>query len=64
MDIRDGWYHVMSRGIDRRQIFVGDRDHWHFLDLLEGIVERYGVKVHAYVLMGNHYRAPSAQSPR
>ena len=66
IDVQDGWYHVMSRGTDRREIFTGDapsaqkaggtsRDCGHFLELLEEMVERYGVKVHAYVLMWNHY---------
>jgi len=55
IDVRDGWYHVMSRGTERRELFRDDRDHGHFLELLEEIVGRYGVKIHAYVLMGNHY---------
>jgi len=45
----------MSRGFERRVIFRDDRDCMHFLELLEGLTERYGMKVHAYVLMGNHY---------
>jgi len=55
IDIRDGWYHVMARGTDRRTIFEDERDHGHFLELLEEMGVRYGVKLHAYVLMGNHY---------
>ena len=39
----------------RREIFRDDRDREHFLELLEGMVGRYGVILHAYVLMGNHY---------
>ena len=54
-DRADGWYHVTSRGIDRRAIFDGVRDHEHFLELLEEMVARFRVKVHAYVLMGNHW---------
>jgi putative transposase len=45
----------MSRGIDRRRIFDDEGDRLHFLGLIEKVVERYGVKVHAYVLMANHY---------
>lgn len=55
LDIPDGWYHTMSRGTERRDLFLGDRDCIHFLELLERQVERYGVALHAYVLMGNHY---------
>ena len=39
----------------RRDIFFDRRDREHFLELLEGVVSRYGVVVHAYVLMDNHY---------
>jgi REP element-mobilizing transposase RayT len=39
----------------RREIFLDDRDRGRFLELLEGLVGRYGVVLHAYTLMGNHY---------
>jgi REP element-mobilizing transposase RayT len=45
----------MSRGFERRLIFDDDCDREHFLELLEEMVGRYGVKLHAYVLMFNHY---------
>ena len=50
-----GWYHLTTRGLGRREIFGTDRDREHFLELLGGMVERYGVILHAYVLMENHY---------
>jgi REP element-mobilizing transposase RayT len=49
------WYHVTSRGQERRPIFLEDRDREHFLELLEAVVARFRVQVHAYVLMDNHY---------
>src|SRR5687768_10537462 len=49
------WYHVISRGIDRRSIFIDARDRYHFLDLLPRMRERFGVNLYAYVLMANHY---------
>jgi len=55
IDIPDGWYHAMSRGFERRGVFCEDRDCEHFLELLAEMVTRYGVRLHAYVLMGNHY---------
>ena len=68
IDIEGGWYHVMSRGIERRVIFLDDSFHFHFLDLLGEMTERFGVEVHAYVLMGNHYhlilRTPEANASR
>ena len=39
----------------RRDIFHDDRDREHFLELLAELVDRYGVNLHAYVLMDNHY---------
>ncbi len=50
-----GWYHVTTRGLGRRELFHTDRDREHFVELLEGMVERYRMILHAYVLMGNHY---------
>ncbi|MEI6644540.1 MAG: transposase [bacterium] len=50
-----GWYHITTRGLGRRTLFHTDRDREHFIQLLEGMVERYRIILHAYVLMGNHY---------
>lgn len=55
IDIEDGWYHVTSRGLERRSIFTEDRERQHFVDLLEAAVEMHRVRMHAYVLMSNHY---------
>jgi len=66
IDIEGGWYHVMSRGIERRTIFPDDSFCLHFLDLLCEMTDRFGVEVHSYVLMGNHYhlilRTPGANA--
>jgi putative transposase len=48
-------YHVTSRGNRRAPIFIDDRDHLIWLDLLGGMVERYRIVVHSYVQMPNHY---------
>jgi putative transposase len=50
-----GWYHVTSRGHNRRAIFLDDGDRRHFLSLLESMIEMHRVEVHGYVLMDNHY---------
>lgn len=56
-NIAEGWYHVFSRGLERREIFADDLDRRHLLELLAEMRERYRIVVHAYVLMTNHYHA-------
>ena len=51
----EGWYHITSRGNERRDIFRDDRDRQHFCELLAEMVARFAVGLHAYVLMNNHY---------
>ncbi len=53
--IKDGWYHVFGRGWERRAVFEDVRDREHFLELLEGLTERYRFVIHAYALMDNHH---------
>ncbi len=50
-----GLYHLVSRGNERREIFVDDGDRRRFLATLRSVVERLNVLCHAYCLMGNHY---------
>ena len=49
------FYHVMSRGNRREAIYRDDHDCRIFLDTLEEACNRTGWRVHAFVLMGNHY---------
>ncbi len=53
--IEDGWYHVMNRGIERRSIFRSPADSRHFLQLLAQLPTRFGLLIHCYALMPNHY---------
>ena len=55
IEVPGGRYHVTARGNERQRIFRDDADHFHFLELLSQCGERFGAKVHAYVLMDNHY---------
>ncbi len=48
-------YHVMARGNERRAIFYDDQDRRRFLETLAEMVEQFGVRIHAYCLMPNHY---------
>jgi REP-associated tyrosine transposase len=49
------WYHVINRGAARRTIFFDDRDRLEFERLLGVAHERFGVVVHSYCWMTNHY---------
>jgi len=55
IDLVDGWYHVTARGNERRAIVRDDGDRVHWRELLEEWVERYGLRLHAYVLLDNHH---------
>jgi len=50
-----GWYHVTARGNERREIFLDDPDRRHFLQLLERMADMFALRLHAFVLMSNHY---------
>ena len=48
-------YHVMSRGNRGDAIFLDDKDREIFMDTLDEACSRTGWRIHAFVLMGNHY---------
>ena len=47
--------HVAARGNERKAIYYSDSDRAHFLQLLGEATQQFGIRVHAYVLMDNHY---------
>lgn len=49
------FYHVMARGNRRERIFREEADRGFFCQTLGEACARTGWKVHAWVLMGNHY---------
>ena len=55
MEYAGAVYHVMSRGNRQQAIFRADQDREMFLDTLGEACGRTGWRVHAFVLMGNHY---------
>lgn len=48
------FFHVTTRGVEGRLIFLDDDDRRAFVRLLRMVVVRYGWNVHAYCLMGTH----------
>ena len=55
INLAGGRYHVTARGNERKAIFRDDTDRFHFLELVGEQGERFGTRVHAYVLMDNHF---------
>ncbi len=49
------WYHVTCRGNERISIFRDDTDRRKFINLLEESAEDFGVEVHGFCLMSNHF---------
>lgn len=49
------YYHVMNRGLSRRDIFLEDKGRESFLDLLSDITRLWKIEIYAYCLMNNHY---------
>ena len=50
-----GYYHVVNRGVERRVVFEEPQDYEKFENLLHEQAEVYGVTIHNYCLMSNHY---------
>jgi len=49
------FYHITSRGDDRKKIYVSEYDHEKFLEYLLKAKKRFEFYVYAYALMPNHY---------
>jgi putative transposase len=46
--------HLICRGRNREEIFHWDEDRWLYLTLLRENLNKFSVKLHAWVLMSNH----------
>ena len=55
IELAGGFYHVMARGNRREKIFLDDDDRRFFLATLADACGMTGWRVHAWVLMSNHY---------
>lgn len=51
----EAFYHITSRGNERKVVFRNDRDRNRFLSYLETAHDKYGAIIHVYCLMDNHY---------
>jgi putative transposase len=48
-------YHVTARGNERQKIYFTKKDYEKFLEYVESAKKKYGIIIHCYVLMTNHY---------
>lgn len=54
-DYPDARHHVWNRGARKAPIFFDDQSGGLFVELLSELPERYGVRVHGYALLPNHF---------
>ncbi len=50
-----GYHHVINHGVNRSDIFVEDNDYEVFLGIVCKACKAYGVVLHDYCLMSNHF---------
>ena len=55
LDAPGGLQHVMARGIERRKIFLDDKDRTSFLERLALILEETQTQCYAWALIPNHF---------
>ncbi len=55
LEYERAFYHVTARGNERRKIYFSEYDYQKFREYLGTAQDKYGYKLHSYVLMTNHY---------
>lgn len=55
IEFRGAYYHITTRGNERKNIFKTDKDREQFLSYLKSATERYGAVISVYCLMSSHY---------
>ncbi|GBE05495.1 chromosomal replication initiation protein [bacterium BMS3Abin10] len=55
IEYEDAVYHVLSRGNERRRIYFSKTDYQKFLGYVAEAKKKYGIEIHSYALMKNHY---------
>jgi putative transposase len=55
VEYKGAFYHVTARGNEQKNIYSEEKDYQKFLDYLREGKRKYGIVVHGYVLMTNHY---------
>ena len=55
IEYEGAFYHITYRGNERKRIFFAESDYHKFRQYLVKAQERYGIVLHCYILMTNHY---------
>ena len=55
IEYEGAFYHVTARGNERKKIYHSKSDYEKFKEYLREAKEKYGYRLHCYVLMINHY---------
>ena len=55
IEYEGAFYHITSRGNERRKIFFSKNDYEKFKEYLGRVQEKYNCRLHCYILMTNHY---------
>jgi len=55
IDHPGAFFHVYSRGNRKQEVFLSDEDRSYFLKILGDACGEFGVRIHAFCLMPNHY---------
>jgi putative transposase len=55
IEFENAWYHVMNRGASHQPIYQIKKHRYLFLEILAEANELFGIEIHGYCLMDNHY---------
>jgi REP element-mobilizing transposase RayT len=55
IEYEGAFYHITARGNERKRIFFEKADYDRFKEYLLEAQDKFGYRLHCYVLMGNHY---------
>ena len=50
-----GYYHIVNRGVEQRTVFEDAQDYEYFEELMCFYAKSFGITIHNYCLMSNHY---------
>jgi len=55
IEYEGAYYHITARGNEKRKIYFTKSDYEKFKGYLAEAKKKYGIIIHSYVLMSNHY---------